>query len=270
MFLDMHVTMNCNLRCRHCYLTDEAYNMGHMPLDMAKNVIIDYLDLPYADREKRVVLSGGEPTLYPHLSELIVWFHTFFNQKVSIASNGAGIDNIIDVLWMNEGVQIDLDGDPKAHDWLRGAGSYEQATHALGLMCESCVSHSIQFNAHQGNKDTLDHVLDFADKTECVGVNINLCQPIVDGRGLKPLPLDEFQMLRDMVDDRGFYYTKRLCYLNGCSAGLTGLGVLPDGTYLDCPRHYKKIGQYPDRIENVLQPDKPPYDPKIMCMECMQ
>lgn len=268
MFLDLHVTMSCNLRCRHCYLTNEMYQMGHMSLKMAHNVIIDYLDLPY-DGEKRVVLSGGEPTLYPHLNELIVWFHTVFNQKISIASNGAGIDNIIDVLWLNENVQIDLDGDKQAHDWLRGSGSYDQATHALELMQESCVSHSIQFNAHQGNKDTLDHVLDFADKTGCIGVNINLCQPLVDGRGLEPLPLDEFQELRDMVKERGFYYTKRLCYLTGCSAGLDGLAVLPDGTYWDCPRHQKVIGHYPDAIWDVLDRETRNCDPKEMCMRCV-
>jgi MoaA/NifB/PqqE/SkfB family radical SAM enzyme len=60
----IQVTRDCNQECRFCSNppTEKAIS-----LKQAKRLVDDYLKRDYAG----IILSGGEPTLYPHLPELV-------------------------------------------------------------------------------------------------------------------------------------------------------------------------------------------------------
>lgn len=60
----IQVTRSCNQECRFC---SNPPNEKTMPLAKAKKLIDDYVRWGY----EGVIFSGGEPTLYPHLADLI-------------------------------------------------------------------------------------------------------------------------------------------------------------------------------------------------------
>ena len=64
------LTLNhaCNLNCKWCYAKDTGYlKSDDMSLDMAYDIIDICHDLSI----NHITLIGGEPTIYPHLFDVI-------------------------------------------------------------------------------------------------------------------------------------------------------------------------------------------------------
>ncbi|MBE5821365.1 MAG: radical SAM protein [Clostridiales bacterium] len=74
---------NCNNNCSWCYAKNTLKNNCMMNIDKAK-LAVDELQ---RRNVKKIVLIGGEPTIYPYFIELISYIHKK-GIKVSVASNG--------------------------------------------------------------------------------------------------------------------------------------------------------------------------------------
>lgn len=86
------LTRKCNLRCNFCYAKKTEY---------IENDIIDYDDLKkvidFCDeaRVKYIVFTGGEPTLYPQIFDILEYIKTKKNKiQVAIATNGILLKNM--------------------------------------------------------------------------------------------------------------------------------------------------------------------------------
>lgn len=80
------LTLNraCNLRCKWCYAKGTEYKKrDDMPLEMAYDIIDICNDLGI----KSITLIGGEPTIYPHLFEVIKYARSW-GINCGIVSNG--------------------------------------------------------------------------------------------------------------------------------------------------------------------------------------
>jgi hypothetical protein len=79
----LNVNQACNLRCKWCYAEHTGYSpKQEMPLEMAKHLV--ELSLEIGVRE--FVLIGGEPTLWPHLFELLTFIKKC-DTPVSVITN---------------------------------------------------------------------------------------------------------------------------------------------------------------------------------------
>lgn len=56
------------------------------------------------------------------------------------------------------------------------------------------------------------------------------------------------------LEKEGMYFSDP-CITNVCPAGIAGICVLPDGTYLDCIRSGNAIGNYPQILREVVNWD---------------
>lgn len=63
-FLDLHIVDYCQLNCRHCYLSQ---GNSFMPIDLLKNVCIDFLQTNFPLTESTIILSGGNLFSIPTL-----------------------------------------------------------------------------------------------------------------------------------------------------------------------------------------------------------
>ncbi len=256
MFLDLHVTTNCNLHCKHCYLSNEHRKIGDMPFDIVVDIIDDYMNLDHPVRPRGIILSGGEASMHPEIKEIIKWVHREHGH-VRMSSNGFKIPEIIDVFDNHDGIQISLDGNEQHHDWLRGKGSYDIAIEALRALAQAGVHHSIMFTAHAYNTRHLaifKHVLAMARMLGCAGIHVNEYHTI-QNRGVHPCDIDIQKKLWKLVEKHGFPACKQNCYHQGCIGGVLGCSVLPDGTYWDCSRHQTILGKYPQMLSEVLRWD---------------
>lgn len=80
------LTLNhaCNLQCKWCYAKDTKYSKNDdIDIEIAKDIINICSDL----KIPHITLIGGEPTIYPHLKEVILYCHSK-NISCGIVTNG--------------------------------------------------------------------------------------------------------------------------------------------------------------------------------------
>ncbi len=85
------LTRNCNLRCKFCSAQKGGYHSYEfIKFDDLKKIIKLCNDIEV----KYIVLSGGEPLLYPHLIELLNYIKSMPHKMIpTIATNGILLEN---------------------------------------------------------------------------------------------------------------------------------------------------------------------------------
>lgn len=123
-YLELQITSRCNLRCGHCYLGDEA------PQELNPSRIRRVLQEFEEMQGLRVLISGGEPLLHGRFDEINESLPDRLLRKV-LFTNGTGLSrDHLRRLKVHE-IQVSVDGMQKAHDALRGPGTWEKALGAL-------------------------------------------------------------------------------------------------------------------------------------------
>jgi radical SAM protein with 4Fe4S-binding SPASM domain len=125
-YLQLHITEKCNLDCRHCYLGRKEN--ASLSVALAKKAIKEFSGVGL-----KLLITGGEPLLYPDLWELLRYARRF-PIRVELLSNGTLIS---DEVAMRLGeyadcVQISLDGLEEGHDLIRGRGSFTSTLRGIG------------------------------------------------------------------------------------------------------------------------------------------
>ena len=89
------LTDKCNLRCVYCMPEDKVYENNLINDTLSFN---DYKFIINGLSQvgiKKIIFTGGEPLLYPHLIELIKYAHYECNiDDISITTNGIGLNEI--------------------------------------------------------------------------------------------------------------------------------------------------------------------------------
>jgi MoaA/NifB/PqqE/SkfB family radical SAM enzyme len=227
-----------------------------MPLEMIREVSTNFLQADLPLPQSTIILSGGEALLHPQFGEVCSIVRSL-NGYIALSSNGILVPQYIGLFRRNDGIQISIDGNSRVHDFIRGAGSYENAMRALRLLDENNIRHSISFTANKQNLKCIDHIIDLCIETGSYLLNFNLYHPICEN-GLDPLSfsdwLSEKRRVKERVEQEGILCTVT-CVEKGCIAGILGLSVLPDGTYWDCSRNQQITGRFPQKINDVLLRD---------------
>ena len=84
------VTGKCNLKCSFCYLLDNK------PIDLDFNELKNFIEkLPSL---KSIEITGGEPTLYPQINELIEYTKDFDGAFVNVLIMYDGQAEIVDAM----------------------------------------------------------------------------------------------------------------------------------------------------------------------------
>ena len=140
----LEITDYCNFNCKWCFANASSIRQPvHMGLEDAKKIIGMLADAG----TKQLTLSGGEPTLHPHLRD-IVSFANGRGMVVHMNTNGYILTRKLASELRKAGlsqVQINIDSlDSGRHDSIRGRkGSFQRAVQALknaraaGITCAS-------------------------------------------------------------------------------------------------------------------------------------
>jgi radical SAM protein with 4Fe4S-binding SPASM domain len=150
-YLMMEVTDRCNLRCRHCYLGDA----GSSDLDWGKAqlVVDDFGEIGGL----RLLVTGGEPLLYPHFKNLNEALKDRSYRAVLI-TNGTLMEWVeADYTGLNfQEIQFSVDGLEAGHDYLRGKGTYRQVMRSLGMALAAGLDVSVATVIYSHNLDQLE------------------------------------------------------------------------------------------------------------------
>jgi radical SAM protein with 4Fe4S-binding SPASM domain len=169
-YLELQMVHRCNLYCRHCYLGDLSHAM--LPLEDAISITREF-----ASRGGlRLMISGGEPLLYPHLKEFITETADLKLRRI-LLTNGTLI-NADNISWLSvENIQFSLDGWRQGHELLRGKGTFERTRAAIQTAKDAGISVSVATMIHRGNMDEFDRLQSFIDEIEAAEWDVDvLCE----------------------------------------------------------------------------------------------
>jgi Cytidylate kinase len=82
--VNYHIIKPCNMRCRHCFSDYDEININSLPFEEAKQII---LEIAKIKSFKKINFSGGEPTMYKGIEELIQ-IAKKCNLETSMVTNG--------------------------------------------------------------------------------------------------------------------------------------------------------------------------------------
>jgi radical SAM protein with 4Fe4S-binding SPASM domain len=152
-YLEWLVTSRCNLSCAHCYLGSSGTD------DFPKDLIESLLDQFSRMQGLRILVSGGEPLLYPHFDYLNDCMPRYPIRAVLLTNGTLLNKERVGRLNFHE-VQISLDGMEEGHEAIRGKGSFRKAVRAMELICEAGRDLSVATMVHRKNLEEWDAMRD--------------------------------------------------------------------------------------------------------------
>lgn len=283
MLIQWHVTERCNLRCAHCYQEDSS--APELPLTRLLD-ILDRIEEFMAGLRKtagrsiplHLTLTGGEPFTHSGFGALLDRIGSARPRRsFAILSNGSLIDeSVADALRpLNPSfVQISIEGAEPAHDRIRGAGSFQQATRALRLLVSRRIPSYVSFTAHRDNVGEFPAVAAIARSLKVTRLWCDRMIPL--GRGGegadRMLSADETRVFFETVKaeqarpslartEIAMYRALQFLVGGGapyqCAAGNTLLTILSDGTLCPCRRMPIPVGNVLERPLQELYFESP-------------
>ena len=258
--MDLALTYRCNNDCSHCY-NARSRRYPEMSLDQWKKVINKVWDL----RIPHIVFTGGEPTLYNGLVELVSYAEdqgliTGLNTNGRKLADKAYLDSLVDAGL--DHVQITLEShDPGIHNRMVAAeGAWAETVSGLKNVLDSRLYVMTNTTLLTHNKDTLSETLNFLADLGVPTIGLNAL--IYAGKGaevgtglheeeLPPL-LEEARTITHSNGQRLIWYTPtQYCHFNpiqldlgvkGCTAALYNMCVEPNGDVIPCQSYYQSLG----------------------------
>jgi radical SAM protein with 4Fe4S-binding SPASM domain len=84
--MEIEFSLRCNFRCPYCYVPAEDYYQNEISVTEIKDAICQAQELGAG----KIIILGGEPTLYPHLEDLVA-FMDARGLIIEMFTNGTGI-----------------------------------------------------------------------------------------------------------------------------------------------------------------------------------
>jgi len=266
------LTENCNLRCKHCYLScGEKKEFSNISLSECKQ-IVDKLD---EGEIFEVLLTGGEIFTRKDLNEIINYIASK-KIDISLYTNATLIEKNFD--WLIKcpirRFNISLDGIDDDHDYLRGKGNFSITIKAIRKLVSNGKMVIINCVINRKNVKNIPSIYEYLKK-EKVGIQFSLITPM--GRAslneeLIPDFLDfstSIEKLNELYKNSkesnvvyNYYKKEIISSYKGekevnrkdtwkCNAGTTKFDIDVNGDVLVCPfRKDTKIG-------NILESSVP-------------
>ncbi len=156
--LYLHITDTCNLFCNHCYArAQNSKDAVHFPLNKVAEVVKQAKETGF----RKIVITGGEPLLYPELNELLkkliemrkfsklptIVLRTNLTQDIRKETPGL-IEKAFDE------IVVSIDGTEEYHNNRRGKGSYKKTISNLALFSKDTLRKKVSITSVFGSDDS--------------------------------------------------------------------------------------------------------------------
>lgn len=157
--IQIHPTLTCNLKCRHCYSSSGPALKGQV----SYRAIADFLDYARGYGFNVISVSGGEPFLYRELEELLQASH-LLGYKNLTASNGMLLrtERARKILEHIDLIAISIDGDRAFHDEVRNQpGAYDKMLAGVTVLREMKIPFGFIHTITEHSWENLISLADF-------------------------------------------------------------------------------------------------------------
>lgn len=159
----LELLSSCNLNCSHCFYT--ASNKFNFLDSLPKEEIFVLIRRMVKNRINKLVLTGGEPTLYPDFIE-VSKYATLKVKKVSVCTNGVILNNnledeIIKLNFSTYTISIDSHIE-SVHDKFRGGkGAFKKTIAFIKKLNLNNKNVSIHITIHPDNINHIEETINF-------------------------------------------------------------------------------------------------------------
>jgi radical SAM protein with 4Fe4S-binding SPASM domain len=256
--MDLALTYRCQNDCGHCY--NETKDKNELTVEQWKTVIGRLWDegIPH------IVFTGGEPTLYTGLDQLIAKSEEF-GQVTGLVTNGRGLGKpgyLKDLVKLGlDHVQITvLSSREVMHDKLTGAaGSWSETIQGLKTALNEDLYVSTNTTIMRENLDDMEKTMRFLIELGVKNIAFNVIIRSGKGESAEGISFDEvceiLKKLKAIAVESGinmiWYSPTPYCEFNPvnqgfgikqCTACSINMAVEPDGTVLPCQSYYEPLG----------------------------
>ena len=134
--MEIEFSRVCNFRCSYCYVPEQKDLTHELSREEIKDVILQAKELG----ARKIIILGGEPSIYPHLVEMIL-FIADQGMEIEMFTNGSGVDRQLATVLADRKVRVVLklnSRNEKLQDQLAGKkGAYAIIHRALAALQEA-------------------------------------------------------------------------------------------------------------------------------------
>ncbi len=189
-----YLTFACNLRCRHCYVSDRLGDGEHAAVPL----VLGRLAWAYAQGARQVVFLGGEPTLHPAYGDLLQAAGRIGYQRLVVDTNGAAGDPLPEHFDLHDrlSIRFGFESIDEEGDLLRGPGVFQQALRCLRRAVAKGVRTEVTYTLHARNAVNLDRVVDLFANEGVQELNFHFASLAGNGSTPSWLELDPAMILQ--------------------------------------------------------------------------
>jgi len=269
-FVQWHLTEACNLWCKHCYQGERS--IEEMPLPDIKKTIAEISDMiddwseAYGVEFSRSMnITGGEPFLRRDCFDILGEIKKK-GFEVSLLTNGTLVtreraQRLADL--GVDAVQVSMEGAEDVHDAIRGKGSYDAAVAGVEWLVDCGLAVTLNVTVSDLNAEQVKKVVAFGSHAGVKRIGFSRLVPAGKGRALLSQMLTQ-ERLRELYGSLFSLELKSLeivtgdpvatqmkiksngdagdTAMSGCSAGVAGLTILPNGNVTPCRRLPLSLG----------------------------
>lgn len=265
--MQIHITGNCNCKCKHCYLDSEP---NELTVDQIETILVQYKELIdfLQSQFGRVLrpfinITGGEPFMHKNIYgvfDLIEKYSNIFSFR--IMTNGLLInqDLIKRIKRLNiPCLQLSLDGGEFWHDQIRGSGNFKAVCERLDLLYENSIPTKVSFTAHSSNFRDFPTVAKICRDHHVSSLWSDRFIPCSQSNQLKALNKDETEeyvsLLQieknnklnreaglQILNQRSLQFLASKEFPYRCAAGIQALAISDNGDVFPCRRMPVKCG----------------------------
>ena len=193
--MQLYITNNCNLRCKHCYMYADYEKENEITLDEIKKLCSNFK----IQGGKYVTLTGGEVTTRNDLDKIIKFLHNL-DLGIHILSNGVNwSDELIELVAQSnvERVQISLDGfDEKSNSMIRGVGVFDKILDTIDKLVKKNVNVSVAVTplyevALKNKEKYIKFSKSLVEKYKDYNFVLNFSFELMEGRNLSKREIEE-------------------------------------------------------------------------------
>ena len=269
----IHINLECNLECTHCYVSPSERSSEFIPAEDIINLTRQAARAGY----EKIVLTGGEPLLHPERESLLkrlCWLRDYWRElvreqnytgtvpRVSLRTNmmtSLPVDELKLLGRAVDVVVVSIDGDRETHDHRRGLGTYYRALKNLKTLLATEPECEVRLGSILNPSDargSLGEAVRRIGANLGIGAKIRNFYPIGESKSLKQSSCAEPLWANYSSDE--VILTGEFFAAASCGLGST-LDIRPDGSISPCfalqplPYELGKIDSGLDCLRELLE-----------------